>query len=335
MFPLRIIYSLALVFLMLISTTCSTSEPNRAALTETFKRTIVPLDSLIKKEQEVDLGFEAFQMKAHDNHILVVHPEQKEIIAYDPQLAVKGQTYGKNKEQYFQSINSLSVDEMGIYIVDASFKSVVHLDYKDSITFFQHFSDFPLRSTRLYGFHYLFKGMNFQTREDYFKIIDFQKYRGNTINFPLKNQRDGGFAQDGMFTSNGTQFFYIGTWLGHLTSFDSLGNILYTSNTIDKTTQLPEIIYEANRQYLKSDSKPINIAVCASRKHLFVVSSFNDTEKPNANNNFIDVYDTSNGSYLYSFQIPLINNAQVQAIAINAKGLYICQGSLLSFWKFH
>lgn len=336
--PLRNSFTqLFIFFSYLIINSCAPTSQSEVKNLQ-FERVFIPADSILVADKQIDLGFQTFQIKATNKKVLLTHPDKKEILCYEASLASKGIVYGKNKSQYFQSINSLNADEEGIYIVDASFKSVSHFNYEDSIVFFQHFSDFPLRSTRLHGFHYLFKGIDFQSREDYFKVIDLQNYRGHPIEFPLKNQKDGGFAQDGIFTSNDNQLFYIGTWLSHLTSFDSLGHILYTTNTIDNTQKLPEIIYEANRQYLKEGSQPVNKAATANNQYIFVLSSApgkNEQEALAPHYNCIDIYEASSGSYLYSCKLPIASGqAPIQAISANAKGLYVCQGNFLSLWRF-
>jgi uncharacterized protein YicC (UPF0701 family) len=45
----------------------------------------------------------------------------------------------------------------------------------------------------------------------------------------------------------------------------------------------------------------------------------------------IDVYDTKNGDYLYTFELPEL----VRDIAVRQSKIYAAQDTMISVWKFH
>lgn len=161
--------------------------------------------------------------------------------------------------------------------------------------------------------------------------------------FPLPKQVDGYFCTDGIlrYDTRHSRLFYMYVYRGEFLCMDTNLNLLYKSKTIDTvTTARIEVKQHKKNGKLLSitqakQPKPVNRNLVLDKNNLYLLSAIkSDPETPEdfKDNQVIDVYTISNGTYRYSFYIPKYKGLKLRDFRIREDYLFaIFDAHLIKF----
>lgn len=124
---------------------------------------------------------------------------------------------------------------------------------------------------------------------------------------------DGGLSEDGeILVSPDNRIFYVEYMTNRLLCLDSGLNLLFESRTIDTNTVCKTRVSSTptgkhNTFAFTGPVKPVNMGGSINNNYLFVHSILradNERAIDFNNNSVIDVYDSKNGTYQFSFYLP-------------------------------
>ncbi|HXB28985.1 MAG TPA: hypothetical protein VNW49_04160 [Puia sp.] len=151
----------------------------------------------------------------------------------------------------------------------------------------------------------------------------------------LEKQVDGFFCTDGSmqidYQSNRLVYMYF--YRNQFICLDTNLQVIYRSKTLDTNSQSKievRIVHEQN--ILASPPVLVNKFICLSGKSILICSALcadNEDRKAFKNNSVIDVYDSKDGRYRFSFYLPKIHNNKISSFALQGKQLFTIQGNSL------
>ncbi len=128
----------------------------------------------------------------------------------------------------------------------------------------------------------------------------------------LEKQADGIFSVDGLlsYEPESYRILYVYFYRNQFLCLDTNLNIIFKKNTIDTTTQAKIKVGKPTAEHTLSLSTPafyVNKEACMTENYIFIHSGLiadNEDRKKFEKSSVIDVYNTHNGDYLFSFYLP-------------------------------
>lgn len=297
-----------------------------------FKRNYKEIKLNIEFAKEID--FLVTKVKVYKNKIFVDDFYSRQIVEIDDhgnvlkRFGKKGQGPGE-----FMRIDAWDIDEDGIYAVDSEMLRITELDFNGNLKTNISLNRLFLAANKLVQNKYLLFCL--EKYESDFYIFDCKENSYSKLASEFFRNKDG-LAVVGFLTKNadnGTLFF-AGYHHGYIMAIDKQGHLLYQTYTIDKTP-LPKVIKQSGGIQFIDPTATETINSCFSEADkLYLISVIKAQNEREINNLPIDVYDVSNGNYLYSFYIPLYSDEPPGAIAIDTKNRRIIahQGESIIFY---
>lgn len=159
----------------------------------------------------------------------------------------------------------------------------------------------------------------------------------------LRKQVDGIFCTDGTLLLNRefNRIMYVYTYRNQFICLDSNLKILYQARTIDTNTvakiQVTEIKAK-NQTVLSAPPLTVNRLSCVSGDQLYINSALkaNNEAVPDFNRYaVIDVYDTRNGSYKFSFYVVKDHEHPISSLLASQNMLFLIQGNILFIYTLN
>lgn len=151
---------------------------------------------------------------------------------------------------------------------------------------------------------------------------------------------DDCLSTDGTIANDGHGgIYYVNLYNSRLIRFDSLMNLVFENNTIDKTKTLPSVKFDsANKSYnFFSPHRIKNYASVADSNFLYILSvagASNDLNSVFNNNSPLDVYDAKTGAYIKSYHLEGVNINSVNGIQVKGNAIYLLSGKELNIFHY-
>ncbi len=167
----------------------------------------------------------------------------------------------------------------------------------------------------------------------------FFHYRTNI----LEKQVDGIFCTDGnlLVNTDSKQIIYVYTYRNQFICLDSNLNILYRARTIDTNTVAKIKVTEIksqNQTVLSSPPFTVNRLGCVSGDQLFVNSALpanNEAVSDFKRYAVIDVYNSKNGDYEFSFYVAKDHKKPISSMALYKNEFIMIQGATLFIYTLN
>lgn len=159
----------------------------------------------------------------------------------------------------------------------------------------------------------------------------------NILTFPLTKASDGGFANDGFFStySKPNRLAYVYYHLGKFMLFDSSGKDCRTYKTIDNYQKVPVVANVSGRHTLSKKTLTTNRVSAINSKYLFLVSNMKSKQDniDLVTGDVIDVYDSETGTYSHSFKVGNSKKDEIVDISLNEDYLFLLTKSDILQYK--
>lgn len=143
------------------------------------------------------------------------------------------------------------------------------------------------------------------------------------------------------YNKDSKRLFYVEHYTNNIYCIDTNLNLIYHSNTIDTTTTSDLnvktiMLGEYHKITPTAPSFVVNRYVFASKDYLFIMSglkSDNESVLGFKNNSPVDVYSSTTGKYLKSFQLPDLKGKKATSISISNDILVALYNDCISTYK--
>jgi len=161
---------------------------------------------------------------------------------------------------------------------------------------------------------------------------------------PILNHRDNdSFSTDGKLLriSGSSKFLYLYYYKNEIICADTNLHVLYRAHTIDTIAHAHvKVAYIHSKHELTLAAPPlfVNKQSCANDKYLFVHSAIqanNETTLMHDSAAAIDVYNTSDGKYLFSFYLPDFQGYKLRDFTVYKTTLMAFFGPYLYMFKLN
>lgn len=145
----------------------------------------------------------------------------------------------------------------------------------------------------------------------------------------LQNQSQQGIILDGGVVSDPESdgFIYGGRHLGVIAGYDADGGQRFVAHTID-SNPLPKVLSIGGRLKVKPYGTPAVLSLSILDNELYVLSGAHTGDT--AGGKVMDVYNSQDGHYLYSWELP----ADGQEAVVGANYIYIRSENEVTVWRF-
>ncbi len=192
-----------------------------------------------------------------------------------------------------------------LYVADASQKSVTTFNPAGEILDFTRLEEIPHRIAKNENVYMLMRagiGEFFYFYNDNWDII-------NKTGIFLKEQEEFPIPLDILIQQHNASFFASFNNAGYLVRYDMSGTLRYYRKTIDDVP-FPELqirtVGESRRISLPPDAPMVHMDMSIANSNIYIVSAYASQKLDGKY--VIDVYNTDNGDYLYSFTFPKNEN---------------------------
>lgn len=334
-----IVFSTLVSFVLILGLFLNMSRLQEEAKTNTFNR--IYKEDLAKLTRSFRFQEELGEIK-HFNGELYLHDFQNQQI-------VKVDTLGNLLGKYNQKVDKHSrsfivgwdVDQNGTYFANAVEKRIIHLGFDETVLAQYDFNNFIERAGRLKEEKFIISTRDLRDLTDTSKIfkisfvlVDVKNQSKKRLIYPLPDVEDSRMKLDGFFVNNRYgQTFYVCFMAGLFFSIDDEGKFLYLNETIDKTP-LPKVLaYGSNRRF-DPFAPFINRSAGADKNYLYILSNARAVETEyDSESSIVDVYQVSNGEYLWSFKIPDYEGQRAISIVVAPNGFYFRQGTNITYYS--
>jgi hypothetical protein len=148
----------------------------------------------------------------------------------------------------------------------------------------------------------------------------------------LEKQVDGFFCTDGnlLIDRKSKRLIYTYFYRNRFLCLDSNLQIIYSAKTIDTNTRSKiQVRTVHDQKILAAPPVVVNELAAFSGKSILVCSALiadNEEIKSFRNNIVVDVYDSENGHYRFSFYLPKINDNRITSLVLEENKLFTIQG---------
>ncbi|MGK9124318.1 hypothetical protein M1D52_09360 [Olivibacter sp. SA151] len=165
--------------------------------------------------------------------------------------------------------------------------------------------------------------------KDNFAVYDLEKGTVHKINI-LPNIENNGMIYDGNFIEGEDKSFYFTYFFNELFAFDSIGNLIYKTKTIDRNLQKPEIKLSANGwRTFDKNVELRNKSGTTDEKYLYLLTSMT-----NNSYSYVDVYNKENGNYVNSLLVPFVGGNRIIGISKVNNKLYCITKNAFACFNF-
>jgi hypothetical protein len=164
-----------------------------------------------------------------------------------------------------------------------------------------------------------------------FEIYSPSGERLKTFGELIENQPEYGIALDGnvIVDEERQRFFYGSLYAGMLAAYDIQGQQRFIAQTIDGIS-LPVVQIMSRGIKVQSNSPLAILGIRVLGDQLYVLSGSTVSTDGNAKAQIMDVYDKRDGTYLFSFRLPLA----CSDILIQSDRLYTLGKDEVTGWQF-
>jgi hypothetical protein len=151
----------------------------------------------------------------------------------------------------------------------------------------------------------------------------------------LEKQIDGFFCTDGslQIDHQTNRLIYMYYYRNQFIYLDTNLKVIYRAKTIDTNTRSKiQVRTIRDQSMLAAPPLLVNKLACVSGKWILICSAlFANNENKNIfdNNSVIDIYESKDGRYRFSFYLPKINNNKISSFILQGNQLFAIQGSSL------
>lgn len=145
------------------------------------------------------------------------------------------------------------------------------------------------------------------------------------LNNVLKKKKNDFWLYEGFFFADSKgDLYYLTIYSNDIIKFDLKGNVNYYKKLIHET---PLIQIREVENYLEpaKNDYPSVLSATADSNHIYILSNVNNKNQKigNKNQRFLDIYDTRNGNYIYTYILPNNNDNLPLEIAVNERSIFI------------
>lgn len=283
---------------------------------------------------------------ATDHHIyLGNHQSPKEIFVTDYSLVdttrIKLSIFDTSKIAW--GATNVKIDSPNIVMYEGATPSILHgsLPTSNIIRYANSGTKFN-RAVPISSFSIVLRTYNRQLNQNILKRenIDSPLIKHS---YQLEKQIDGFFCTDGMLLYSNTQnqIFYIFYYRNQIICLDTNLNIIYQAKTIDTISHARikvGTIHSKSSVTLSSPPLLVNKKGLAVGKYIFVNSVLladNESKETFKHYSAIDVYLAKDGSYQFSFYIPLFQNRKITDFYIKNNFLFVLYNQNLHLFKLN
>lgn len=236
----------------------------------------------------------------------------------------------------FQSLYSTFIDSSYCYITGGNIPAIIRLELKGL-------------SNQLYYFPNPLFSQASMASNGTFIVRAYQKFNGKwdqvftrwnplkhtlaSKNNILKKRWDAGISTDGilLFDRSSERVLFVSYYSTAFICMDTLLKVLYRATTIDSTVSVPiKVAVETNSSsQIMTNSSPlplVNLRAKVANRRLYIqsaIQSDNESEKVFSGNAAIDVYQTTDGSYLRSFYIPEYKSEKLKDFEVSGHTIIV------------
>jgi hypothetical protein len=151
----------------------------------------------------------------------------------------------------------------------------------------------------------------------------------------LEKQIDGFFCTDGslQIDHQANRLLYIYFYRNQFIYMDTNLRVIYNAKTLDTNTRSKIHVRTVHDlEILAAPPLLVNKLASISGKSILIYSALradNEDKDKYRDNCVIDVYESKDGSYRFSFYIPRINNSGISSLILHGKQLFTIQGNSL------
>ncbi len=309
-----------------------------------FKRNYKSIN--LKKVNEFDVLVDAVDMKFFNFHIYVYDFEKQQILKFDS----KGnavQSFGRKGSGpgEFIQIMGWDVNSLGVSCADIGNFSISEINDKGEMFNYFKFDKTFSTSARLSENLYLMNGISYAKERipkapatSIFWLFNTKDQTKTEIPFLLPEPMAvPELEYEGFFVTQleSEKCFFVCKRFGCFFAFDKAGKLIYTAKTIDNSPPPKILVSEGGSATYDSKSPYVNFSASSTGKHLFVLSLIYEAgTDARSRGRIIDIYDINDGRYLWSFELPKIDNSKASKIAVTENQIFAYYGEKIVVFTY-
>lgn len=272
--------------------------------------------------------------KLNNSHIFTYEQYENVIIEFDSSGKYINKFGGSGMAPgEFQLVISFDVDSSYIYTFDPRNRRRTSINYRTGKLVTDTLLPFR-RAQQISKSEVIFSTYNDNHQDLSFLKSNLYTHTADTIITTLPIINDGGFANDGFYSTNKKD--RIGYFLYHLGKFiilDSSGHLTYAAKTIDHYDKLPITIKQGDKITLSQKSLTVTKSATLNEKYIFIVSNIKSSNDiPISHTEYIDIYNLINGTYIGSLYLSNLPNP-IANIEADSENIYLGCGNTIFEYK--
>jgi hypothetical protein len=242
-----------------------------------------------------------------------------------------------DSRKYEASLIILTIDSPYAFITDKLRSSIYRcpLVSNDSFKLIRNFQFSSSESVALSAESMILKTFQKKIRNNIFEKVNYQHISLMDSANILEKQIDGFFCTDGSLQIDyqANRLLYMYFYRNQFICLDTNLQVVYKAKTLDTNTRSKiQVRTVHDQEILAAPPLLVNKLASISGKSILIYSALladNEDKDKFRDNCVIDVYESRNGSYRFSFYIPRINNSGISSFILQGKQLFTIQGNSL------
>jgi hypothetical protein len=165
-----------------------------------------------------------------------------------------------------------------------------------------------------------------------FEAYDLSGQQLKSFGELLEDQSSKGLVLDGDIVADPANhgIIYGGRYLGIIGAYDIEGKQRFLIQTIDNVSQPVMVNIEGRMRKVKPNTAQPILSLSILDNELYVLSGVHPAAKADSEGKVMDVYNTQDGHYLYSWELP----ATGQEAIVASNYIYIRSNNEVTVWRF-
>ncbi|HEV3224161.1 MAG TPA: hypothetical protein VGZ90_14845 [Puia sp.] len=242
-----------------------------------------------------------------------------------------------DSRKYEASLIILTIDSPYAFIIDKLRSSIYRcpLISKDTFKLMKNYRFSSSESVALSAESMILKTFQKKIQNNIFGKVNYQHISLMDSANILEKQIDGFFCTDGslQIDHQANRLLYIYFYRNQFIYMDTNLRVIYNAKTLDTNTRSKIHVRTVHDlEILAAPPLLVNKLASISGKSILIYSALradNEDKDKYRDNCVIDVYESKDGSYRFSFYIPRINNSGISSLILHGKQLFTIQGNSL------
>jgi len=295
---------------------------------------------------QFELAANVVNLKYCNSHLYIYDFDKQRILSINTKGEVT-QAYGKRGSGpgEFIQIMGWDVNSSMVRCVDLGTLSVSCINHQNKVIEYSKFDKSFFCATPLNENLYLMRGVTYSKEKkpgtsfsSIFWLLDTKLKTQTEVPILLPEETTvPELAYSGFFanSSSGDMRFFVCDRAGYFFAFDKAGKFKYLARTTDNFSLPKIVINEGGSASFDAKSPFTSCSASSTDKYLFVLSVVNEINvNPKSRGGVIDVYDVNDGHYLWSFELPKVDNAKSSAIAITENQIFAYYGEKIVVFTY-